>query len=204
MRQPSLQKTKAMKTKSITLMLLVLVFTASAFATEVPKMNVLAMNESKVYVAAETSTTAPTEITVLNTAGETVYIKRTKAAPQFRMVLNLQELEDGTYTIRLRSGELFTKREIILTEGLISVKKPVNEFEPYFSYENGKVLLSYLNSNQSDVSLMIFNGNTLVFDSKLGSDLTIQRSFDLSKLMEDDFEFVLYGNNQRYNYRFTR
>jgi hypothetical protein len=193
-----------MKTKSITLLLLTLVLTANVIATEVPKMNVLALNDSKVYVAAETSATAPTEISVLNTAGETVYFKRTKAAPLFQLVLNLKELEDGRYTISLRSGEVFTKREITLTEGLVSVNKPMNEFEPYFSYKNDKVLLSYLNSNQSDMSLLIYNGNTLVYDSELGRDVSIQRSFDLSKLMDDDFEFVLYGNNQRYNYRVTR
>lgn len=204
MPQRSLQKTKVMKAKSITMLLLALVITAGAIATEVPKMNVAVLNQSKVYVTAETSAQSPTEITLRDAVGETVYFSKTKAAPKFRSVLNLQDLEDGTYTISLRSGKVYTKREITVANGAVTVKQPVDGLAPYFSYKNDKVILSYLNSNLSDVSLLIYNGNKLVFDSKLGSDLTIQRSFDLSKLVKNDFEFVLYGNNQRYNYRCSR
>ncbi|WP_167611447.1 hypothetical protein [Maribellus sediminis] len=193
-----------MKTKTITLMLLALVIAAGAFATEISKMSMVALNDSKVYVAAETSTNSPTEITLLDARGETIYFKRTKAAPQFRSVLNLQELSDGTYTFSLKSGKAVTKREITVSNGKVTVKKVAEEFAPYFAYKNGKVLLSYLNSNQADVSVLIYNGNRLVLDSSLGSDLAIQRSFDVSKLKNNEFEFVLYGNNHRYNYRFTR
>lgn len=193
-----------MKTKTIALLLLALLVAAGAFATETPKMGIVALNDSKVYVAAETSTHSPTEITLLNARGETVYFKRTKAAPQFRSVLNLQELSDGTYTFSLKSGKAVSQREINVSNGTVTVKKVAEEFAPYFAYKNGKVLLSYLNSDQGDVSVLIYNGNKLVLDSNLGSDLAIQRSFDVSKLKNDQFELVLYGNNHRYNYRFTR
>ncbi len=193
-----------MKTKSITLLLLALVFAAGTFATEIPKMNVVALSDSKVYVTAETSTQSCTEITLRDASGETVYYKRAKAAPQFRSVLNLEELADGTYTVSLRCGKEFTKRKISVSEGIVAVQRPTDELAPYFAYKNDKVLLSYLNSSQNDVSVLIYNGNDLVLDSKLGSDLAIQRSFDLSKLKNDDVEVVLYGNNQRYNYRVTR
>ena len=73
------QKSKVMKTKTISLLVLALVLAAGAFATEVPKMTVVALKPSKVYVIAETVAQTPTELTLLNAAGDPVYYKKTKA-----------------------------------------------------------------------------------------------------------------------------
>jgi len=193
-----------MKTKKFSLTVLALAFIVSAFATEVPKMNVVTLNNSKVYVAALTSAQFPSEVTLFNSDGDIVYYKRSKAASQFRSVLNLKQLENGTYTICLKTGKVLAQRSIEVNKGAVRVKQAVKEIAPVFSHKNGMVHVTYLNPNQTDVSVMVYKNNLLVQESKLGCDFNIQRCFDVSNFSQGDFEFVLCGNNLNYNYQVLR
>ena len=193
-----------MKTKKAILTVLALVFVCSVFASELPKMNVVSLSNSKVYVTASTNSQFPSEVTLYNPGGNVVYYKKSDAAPEFRSVLNLSQLEDGMYTVCLKNGEVTTKRELEINKGCVCVKRLVKEMDPLFWRKGNKVYVTYLNCQKADVSVAIYRNNRLVQEEEMGSDFKLQRCFDLSQFAQGNFEFVLHGNSQNYNYRMSR
>lgn len=193
-----------MKTKKFAFVILAIAFSISAFATETPKMRIIALDDSKAIVTAITDPKESSEISILSETGEVVYSKQNKAAAGFRSVFDLSELEDGLYTVKLKTGMASVNGEIEVGNGEIKVKTTKTKFEPYFSYDTKLLKLSYLNFDQKELSILVYNNGELVFKTKLGNDFNIQRAFDVSKMVEGKFNFVLAGDGEEYSYNFTR
>lgn len=193
-----------MKTKQLVLVLLAFAFSLSAVATEIPKMNVVAVDETKAYVVAITSPDVASEVSIVAENGEVVYYKRTKAASEFKSVLNLSQLEDGIYTIKLETGKSSAQRKMEISQGKVAVKPLQVTLDPFFAYDGKMLKLTYLNYEKIHMSMLVYNGSQLVEEFKLGNNFNIQRAFDLSKLVKGEFDFVLAGTNQDYSYKITK
>ncbi|HKI88339.1 MAG TPA: T9SS type A sorting domain-containing protein [Draconibacterium sp.] len=193
-----------MKTKKFAFVLLAIVFSISVFATQTPKMNIVALNDSKAIVTAVTDPLESSEISIVSHNGEIVYYKRAKAAAGFRSVFDLSELKNGMYTVKLKTGAASVKSEIEVSNGTVQVKPTKTEIEPYFSYDKKLLKVSYLNFDQKDISMLVYNGGELVFQADLGNDFTIQRAFDVSKMVDGKFQFILAGTGENYSYKVNR
>jgi len=193
-----------MKTKQIALMLLVAVFTVSAVAEEIPKMDVVAVKNSKALVTAVPGHSGSSTISVVSEQGKLLYQKRLKADSEFKSILNLSELEDGKYTIKLNAGSESVLRVVELNDSKIEVLPVKREIEPFFSYKNDKLIFMYLNSNQDDISMLVYKGSQLLFRTELGNDFKIQRLFDVSGIEKGELNFVLAGADKNYSYNFNR
>lgn len=193
-----------MKTKTVILTIFVLAFVCSAFASELPKMNVVTLSKSKVYVTALTNQQFPTEVSLYNYSGDIVYYKKSEAAEQFRSVLNLCQLEDGSYTVCLKNGDVTTQRKLEINCGCVCVRRKIKEMEPVFWHKDGLVYVTFLNWGEANVSMAVYNNNELLQETELGKDFNLQRCFDLTKHTKGDFDFVLHGSNRDYNYHLSR
>lgn len=193
-----------MKTKQLTVLLLAVAFALSATAKEIPRMNVVAVDKTKTLIAAVTNPKVSAEVSVIAEDGEIVYYKKTKAAPEFRSVLDLSELKNGTYTMKLKTGKEYAQRKVELKDGTVRVLNLKQEVKPFFAYDGDMLKLSYLNVNKNDVSVSVYNGSKLVYELYLGDRVNINRAFDVSKMVKGKYDFVLAGNNQTYNYQITR
>ncbi len=193
-----------MKTKLLVFVLLALAFTVSAEATEIPKLNVIAVNESKAFVAATTSPDVASEVSIIAENGEVVYYKKSKAAREFKSLLNLSQLKDGMYTVKLETGKVSAQRDMEINEGKVTVQPLQVKMDPFFACDGKMLRLTFLNYDESNVSMMVYNGSKLVEEFELGDNFNIQRVFDVSKLVKGEFNFVLAGTNQNYSYKVTR
>ncbi|HKI89677.1 MAG TPA: T9SS type A sorting domain-containing protein, partial [Draconibacterium sp.] len=179
-----------MKTKKIGLVLLAAAFSISAFATQIPKMNIVALNDSKAIVTAVTDPLESSEISIVAENGEMVYFKRSKGAAGFRSVFDLSALNNGMYTVKVKTGDASVKSEIEIDNGEVKVKPTKTAIEPYFSYDRKLSKVSYLNFDRKNISMLVYNGGELVFQADLGNDFTIQRAFDVSKMVDGKFRFI--------------
>lgn len=181
-----------------------LILATGVIATETPKMNVVAVDDTKTLVAAVTDPHVATEISLINEEGDVVYYKRSKAANRFKTLLNLSHLESGNYTVMLETGKKFSKRQLQINDGRVSVLKNTPELKPVFAYDGDKLLVSFLNTNLKDVSMLVYNGSKLVFESELGDEMAIHRAFDVSKMVKGEYSFVLDGAEKSYSYNIVR
>jgi len=184
--------------------MLALAFSVSAFATKMPKMNIVTTDDSKAVVTAVTDPGESSEISIVSEDGDIVYYKKTKATEGFRSVFDLSALSDGKYTVKLRTGEAYVKSEIKVGNGNVQVTPSMAEVEPYFSYDSKQLKVSYLNFDRNNISMLIYNDGELVFQADLGNDFNVQRVFDVSKMVEGNFDFVLAGTGEDYNFNVTR
>ncbi|HSH19922.1 MAG TPA: hypothetical protein VLA03_05695, partial [Draconibacterium sp.] len=136
--------------------------------------------------------------------GRLLYHKKLKADSEFKTVLNLSKLEDGKYTIKLNAGKESVRRVVELNNSKVNVKPLTRKIEPFFSYKNDKLKFMYLNFDQTDMSMLVYKGNQLIFRTELGNEFNLKRSFDVSDIEKGELNFVLVGDDKAYSYNFKR
>jgi len=188
-----------MKTKQLILATLALVFTANVFATEIPQMNIIPLEDTKTLVAVTQDTPALNQISIISEKGETVYFKQsTKKTAGYKKIFDLSQLEDGAYTVKLKAGSATVKREMKINNGTISVEAQKSELDPFFAFDNNVVKVSYLNFEEKDVVVSVYDGTQRIHQTKLGNEFTINKGINLSKLERGEYEILLANAGKEY------
>ncbi|MEE4286620.1 MAG: hypothetical protein V2I31_10735 [Mariniphaga sp.] len=191
-----------MKTKNFVLTAMAVLVAATVFATQLPTMNVIPVQNEKALVAFETMSPANFELSLTNQRGETIYYKKSEEPAQnYKVVLNLQELEDGNYHVNLKHGNCTLDRQITVSNGTnLKVGEEIRMFSPYYNFENNTLRVSYLNNSHKNVFLNIYRDGQYITGKKLGKEMCIQKSLDFSKLEEGIYEVVLINNNNEFQF----
>jgi hypothetical protein len=189
-----------MKTKNLVLTAMAVLVAATVFATQLPTMNVIPVQNEKALVAFETMSPATFELSLKNQRGETIYYKKSEEPVQsYKLVFDLQNLEDGNYHLNLKHGNCTLDRLITVSNGTnLKVGEEIRMFSPYFKFEDNKLQVSYLNSSQKNVFLNIFRDGQYVTGKKLGKEMCIQKALDFSKLEKGTYNVVLTNNSNEF------
>lgn len=191
-----------MKTKHFALAIFALVLTVSASATQIPKLKVVALDDSKALFSAITDDSKSSEISIQDENGNVVYYKESKASVGISSVFNMSELEDGVYTFEVKTGTASAIQEVTLENGKMEVQETKTRLEPYFAFDGNKLKISYLNFDGEDVNLYVYDGNKTVYESGLGNSFVVQKGLTLANLDKGSYDVVLTTEDQVYNYRF--
>lgn len=189
-----------MKTRNFVLTACALIVAATVSATKIPTLNVIPVEKQKALVAFETAKPAAVELSVKNNAGEILYYKKSETpVDQMRMVFDFQDLKDGVYDVSLDFNNCKINREVSISRHqLVNVGEQKRAFGPYCKFEDNLLKVSYLNNDQKNVRMNIYQDGQLVAGKKLGKDMCIQQAFDLSKLESGQYEIVLTSSNDEY------
>ncbi|HDR51407.1 MAG TPA: hypothetical protein ENN90_07270 [Mariniphaga anaerophila] len=191
-----------MKTKNLVLTALAVFVTATVFATHLPAMNVIPVNDGKALVAFEAISPDAFEISVKNKRGETLYYKKSDVPAQtYRTLFDLHDLEDGVYEVCLKSGHTILVRQVTVSaHSPLKVSEQFRMFSPTCSFEDNLLKFSYLNNTQHNVFLNVYQNGAHIAGKKLGKELCIQKVIDFSKLEEGDYQVVVTCGTQEYTY----
>lgn len=194
-----------MKTKNWVLTTLALFIAAISFATETPKMNIVADDNSRILVSFESATACPVEITITNDDGVVMHNWRTES-PQnaVKQLLNLSELERGIYNVTLNYGGTSMNRKLNITRNDIKVGPPVKLYEPYFSFKNDRLNVSFLNVANKNVFLNVYKDGEHYNGFTLGKNLDIQKCIDFSTAGKGKYEVVLTDYFKEHHYTVTK
>jgi hypothetical protein len=181
-----------MKTKRWVLTALAFFIAAIGFAIDLPNMNVIPLDEENALVAFESENPSTLEITLTDQNGDVVFYKKTdRRLSEYKEIFNLSQLGSGDYCFCVNYENRSISREVQLNKNKIKVGPPQRLYEPYFSLEDNKLSISFLNCCQKQVYLNFYQSGKHVTGLKLGKDLTIQKRLDLSKLNKGKYEVVL-------------
>ncbi len=191
-----------MKTKNLVLTAMAVFVAATVFATQLPTMNVIPVQNEKALVAFETMSPANFELTLKNQRGETIYYKKSEEPAQsYKLVLDLQDLDDGNYHVNLKHGNCNLDRLVTISNGKnLKVGEEIRMFSPYYKFENNTLQISYLNNSQKNVFLNIYRDGQYVTGKKLGKEMCIQKALDFSKLEKGTYEVVLTNNSNEFQF----
>lgn len=195
-----------MKTKNLVLTVLAVFVAATVFATQLPTLNVIPVENEKALVAFETMSPANFELTLTNHRGETVYYKKSdEPVKNYRLIFDLDNLDEGNYHVNLKHGDCIIDRQITVSNGKnITVGEETRMFSPYCKFEDNILKVSYLNCTQKNVFLTIYNNGQYVTGKKLGKEMCIQKAFDLSKLEKGNYDVVLSNNSSEFQFAFHK
>jgi len=198
-------KKTAMKTKIGIFTILALFITTIGFATDTPKMNVVANDDSKILVSFESATACPIEITITDDDGVVMHNWKTES-PQnaVNQLLNLSELERGIYNVTLNYGGMSINRELNINRNEIKVGPPVKLYEPYFSFKNNRLNVSFLNVANKNVFLNVYKDGEHYNGFTLGKNLDIQKCIDFSMAGKGKYEVVLTDYFKEHHYTVTK
>lgn len=190
-----------MKTLNMGLTTLALFIAAISYATDLPKMNVVANDANKIAVSFESPTASPVELMISDKDGVILYTwKSEMPESNLKKYYNLEELVNGTFNICVNYGGKSINREVCIKNKNITVGPSVQLNEPFFDYKNNRLNVSYLNINQKNVFLNIYKDGEHYDGFNLGKDMVIQKSFDFSTAKKGQYEVVLsdYYNEHHY------
>lgn len=198
-------KKTVMKTIKWVLTTLALFIVAIGFATETPKMNIVASDENKILVSFESVTPCMLEMSITDEDGAIMhYWKSESPENAVNQRLNLSQLGQGTFNVTLNYGGTSINREINITRNEIKVGAPVQLKEPYFCFKNNKLNVSFLNVANKKVFLNIYKDGEHYDGFTLGKSLDIQKSFDFSKAGKGNYEVVLTDYFKDHHYTVSK
>lgn len=185
-------KKTAMKTKIWVLTTLALFITVIGFASETPKMKVIANDSKEILVSFESATASPIEIMITGKENEILYDWQSET-PQTEVNkrFNLSDVGYGTFTISVNHDLKSINREICIKRDEIVIGPSVQLLEPFFCYKNDKVNVSFLNVANKKVFLNVYKDGEHYNGFTLGKDMDIQKCIDFSKADKGKYEIVL-------------
>jgi len=194
-----------MKTAKWVLITLALFVAATGFATETPKMNIVANDNDKILVSFESATACPVELIITDDDGAIMhYWKSDYPENVVNQKLNLSQLGHGTFNVALNYGGTSINREIIITRREIKVGEPVKLLEPFFSFKNEKLNVSFLNVANKNVYLNVYKDGEYYTGMTLGKSFDIQKCIDFSMAEKGSYEIVLADNFKEHYYTLTK
>lgn len=190
-----------MKTKALFLFVLATFLASATFATKLPSMNIVPVKANKTILAFENAKAAHFELSVANSENEILYYKKSETPVEnYKTAFDFSNLENGCYHVTLTVGNWTLDRELTVKGSQIEVGKEVRLAAPVFLFEDNMLQVSFLNMGQKNVFLNIYKEGDHVAGKKLGNEVCVQKTFDLSKLDKGLYEVVLNDKYKSYSY----
>jgi hypothetical protein len=191
---------KTMKTL-FALTLAILVY-GSAMASGNLKVNITALNNDLTEVEISNVKMSKFEIDVTNDKGEVVFYKETKApATNYKRNYDFSLLEDGTYYFTVKIDNESTETKFRVENGKMNIIEEKKMVDPVFIFENNHLKLSYLNFEEENLTLTVYdNSRNELYKKDLKSDFVTQHGLDFSKVARGTYVAVLSNGNDVHSY----
>jgi hypothetical protein len=194
-----------MKTKTFVLSAFALLLASTVLATKLPTMKVTPLEEEKTLVSFESEMPAQIELTVKDLDGTTLYYKKTEQpVAGYKTVFDFSETGNGSYVVSLNYGNCSLSRKVVVWDNKMEVGEEIRLFAPVYSFENNQLKVSFLNQACKKVFLNVFQNGEYVTGTKLGNELSIQKTIDFSKLKEGTYNVVLSDHFKDYEYTVSK
>lgn len=176
-----------------------------SFASGNLKVNVLPLDEGKAKFEVSHNLVQSFEISILNQMGEMVYYHETDGDQSaFKKTYDFSSLEDGMYKVEVKIDGSSNEQLLSINKGKVDLGESVYKTEPFFSYKNNRLNLSYLNHNSENMSLHLYEDGKLVWQKELDNSIVLHKGLSMEKLKKGDYQLVLASGNEIYEYEFTR
>jgi hypothetical protein len=198
-------KMRKMKTIKLALSM---AFVASAIftdAVERPNLNVIPVNNERAIVAVSNENAAYMELSILASNGDVVYYRQTSdPVTSYQKLYDFKNLAHGKYVLNLKVNETNISNSFEVSPKGIKVGENKMTYDPWFAFNNNELKVSYLNFDQENLYLYLYNDNGLVYQKRLGRDFSITKGYDLSKLQNGVYKAVLSSGSHDYTFHLSK
>lgn len=176
-----------------------------AFASGTFRINLVPKTEAKALLEISNNEAQQYEINISNSTGEMVYYHETKEnLTNHSKLFDFSQLEHGVYKIEVKIEGASNEQLLTIGKRGIEVGNSVKKTDPLFSFSDNILKISYLNYNNNQMELHIYNKSDLVWNKEMNDEFTVQKGFDLSKLNRGDYRIVFASGEDIYEYELKR
>lgn len=143
-----------------------------------------------------------TKCLLLNQRGEILYKENIASTDIFQRSLNLTELPDGNYNLRIEDNYKIVTTILTKSKGRVvtSNEDKNTTFKPQIMLKNKQLNVSLLALNNEKLEISIIDEEkNIISEKKLSGSVNLGQSFDLSQLSSGDYTIQLYTNGKIYN-----
>ncbi|HNQ37015.1 MAG: hypothetical protein KA780_04895 [Prolixibacteraceae bacterium] len=189
-----------------TIATLVLVLSAMvAGAVEKPRLEVYPVNEGKAIVALANERPARMVVSLSAGDGSLVYHSESKESQTgYRKLFDFSGLEDGRYVLSVKVNSTTVKRPISIDGGALRVGDSEFRFDPYFSWSDDVLKISYLNFDGDPLRVTINGQESTVYEGSLGRNFSVMAGYDLSALDRGQYTVVVAGGDKQFVYTLNK
>lgn len=192
-----------MKTmKSILALLVAGLIGTSAMASGNLRVNIAPGINERTNVEISNARMSTFKINVTNEYGEVIFNKETKSpANTYKRSYDFSRLDDGTYFFTVKVDNETTETKFDIERGEMKIIEETKMIDPVFLMDNKQLKLSYLNFQQENTKLYIYDKfRNPVYEKDLKSDFVQQHGVDFSKAPRGNYEVVLSSGNSLHSY----
>lgn len=176
-----------------------------AFASDAFRINLVPKTEAKALLEISNNEAQQYEINISNSTGEMVYYHETKEnLTNHSKLFDFSQLEHGVYKVEVKIDGASNEQLMTIGKRGIEVGNSVKKTDPLFSFSDNILKISYLNYNNNQMELHIYNRSDLVWNKEMNNEFTVQKGFDLSKLNRGDYRIVFASGEDIYEYEVKR
>lgn len=142
------------------------------------------------------------EIDVKDVYGEVIFYKETRdPATSYKRNYDFSRLEDGIYYFTVKIDNESTETKFKIERGQLKLIEEKKVVEPVFVMDNKQLKLSYLNFEQKETKVIVYDRfrNTL-YEKDLKADFATHHGLDFSKAPGGKYEVVLSSGNNVHSY----
>ncbi|MGM0620802.1 MAG: hypothetical protein ACQETJ_07150 [Bacteroidota bacterium] len=177
----------------------------AVLATGNLKVNILPAGKDKSMVQILNVEKSNYEIELRNERGDVVFYKQTDApASTYIKHYNFAMLKDGNYSLTVKTNDEKLENALKLNNGQVESMNQKREAAPYFTVNDNRLELSYLNFGLENLRVMVYDNNTLLYEKELNPEFTVNYGLDLSNLKSGKYDAVLTAGNSSYEYQITK
>lgn len=195
-----------MKTIRMSAMLLLAILSTSVvMATGNLKVNFTPVNSENAVVEISNVKSTKFEIEVKDQYGDLVFYKTTNEnATDYKRMYNFSYLEDGVYTLSVKIDTETNKNKFKIDNGKFEFLSEIKIAKPYFTFEDNKFKMSYLNFNQDLVNLFVYKDSEKIMDKTIDRDFAINEGLDFSKSIRGNYRIVVDAGVDLFEYEIVK
>jgi hypothetical protein len=190
-----------MKTRNLFFAFVVLLVSATVFATETPKTEMLSAQDGKILVNYQSQVACKFEVTISDPEGAVLHQWQTEN-PQniLKRSFDLHKLDNGTYLFELNYGCKSLNAEVNIKNGKVQIGDLTEVNEPCFMFKNDKLFITLLNPSMKGVYLNVYKDGEQYNGFQLGKGFDVQKCIDFSTANKGTYEIVLTDHFRSHNF----
>ena len=191
------------KLKTTLVLLALIILSDTAMATGNLKVNVTPVKSEKAVVNVSSTAQSHFEIELRNNAGNLIFYKETYSpSKSYNKLYDFSNLEEGLYTFKVKLDKEVSTSNLSINKGEVTIVSARKDAEPYITLKNNKLKLSFLNFENENVKLYLYDNSTneLILEKDLRSDFAINYGLDFTQVKNGNYDAVLTSENKYYKY----
>ena len=145
-------------------------------------------------------------LSIYDAEGKLIHSEKVDSQKNINRTYDLKALPEGTYFLEAESETKISRYEISVVGAIATLSaEPISEiYKPTFINKKGLIQVTFLNMDKSPVNIKVYdNENNEVYDSDVILDQEVKKVFDISRINDEEYTFVMTHKDKTYSKTFA-